>query len=314
MSSLLISIFAPVSKSPVKKIFYIFLAALILSQSSCGMKKTATNIIGKIASDGMAALEGEGDAAFARESAPALIKTLEVLSFGNLKNRISLVLLSQSYGQFAFGFVEEDMLRHRADAALLAKDRARANLFYKRGRDFGMRALDGKMGKKARAPFPEFKKALSRLNKKDVPALFWTAFNWALYLNLNLDDPQVIADFPKIQAMIDRVIKLKSDFYYGSAHAFRGVISATRPKMLGGDTNLAESEFKKAMEIAPAYLMTRVLYAQYYARQMQDEALFQKTLTEVMEAEDSNLPEQNLANALAKQRAALLISMKKNLF
>lgn len=278
------------------------------------MKKMATNVIGKIAADGMVSLEGEGDVAFARESAPALLKTLEVLSYGNLKDRTSLVLLSQSYGQFAFGFVEEDMFLHRADEARLAKDRTRADLFYRRGKDFGLRALSVSFGGKVPTSFPEFKKVISKLGKKEVSALFWTAFNWALYLNLNLDDPATIADFPKIKAMIDRVIELKPDFYYGSAHAFLGVMSAMRPKMLGGDPQLADSEFKKAMEIAPDYLMTKVMYAQYYARQIRDRELFKKTLTEVTEASAEAIPEQRLANTLAIQRARILISMEKNLF
>lgn len=298
----------------MKKSFCLVLSALILLPCGCGMKKMATNVIAKISTDGMVALEDEQDIEFARETAPSLIKTLEVLSYGNPKDGRALALLSQSYGQFTFGFIENEILAHRANETELAKDKSRAALFYKRGKDFGMKAISQSMGAKASAPFPEFKKALGKLGKKDTPALFWTAFNWALYLNLNLADPSAIAELPRIQAMIDRVNELDPDFYYGTAHAFKGVIAAMRPKMLGGDTALSETEFKKAMEIAPTYLMTKVLYAQYYARQIQDAGLFKKTLLDVSEADATALPGQKLANGLAIRRAKLLLSMEKTLF
>ena len=147
-----------------------------------------------------------------------------------------------------------------------------------------------------------------------MPALFWTSFNWASYLNLHLDDPATIADLPRIEAMIDRVIELDPGFYYGSAHAFKGVIAAMRPKMLGGKPELAEGEFKAAMAAAPDYLMTRVLFAQYFARQQQNAELFRSELDEVAAADAAKLPAQRLANELAKRRAKLLIGMQKKLF
>lgn len=287
----------------------------LLLQSSCGMKKMATNVLGKIATDGIVAVEGEEDVAFARESAPSLIKTLEVFRQGNPKDVRSNVLLAQSYGQYAFGFLEEDLMRLGEGAPERAAARAQADLFYRRGLEFGRTALAARgMGKAFDSPFPDFKRALAKTGRKDVPALFWTAFNWANWLNLHLDDPSAIADLPRIEAMIDRALRLDPDFYFGSAHAFRGVIASMRPKMLGGSPELAEQEFKAALQVAPEYLMTKVLYAQYYARQVQDQSLFQRLLEGVAEADPSDPKAARLANALAKRRAALLLGMQKKLF
>ncbi|HPQ80769.1 MAG TPA: TRAP transporter TatT component family protein, partial [bacterium] len=270
---------------------------------------------GKVAWDGIAAVESEQDVEFARESAPALIKTLEVLRSGNKRDFRSLVLISQSYGQFAFGFLEEDMLRLPVEDAKYKAARERAALFYGRGRDFGIAALVTRgMGKAFKSPFPEFKAALRRLGKKDVPALFWTSFSWAGHLNLNLDDPASIADLPRIEAMIDRAIELDPGFYFGSALAMKGVIASARPAMLGGRPNEARASFEKAMRAAPGYLMTKVLFAQYFARQQMDEELFGSLLREVLAADAAALPEQRLANELAKRRASLLLGMQKKLF
>ena len=290
-------------------------ALLLVALPACGAKKMATNIIAEISTDGMVAVESEEDVAFARQAAPPLIKTLEVLRYGNIRDARALVLLSLSYGQYAFGFLEEDMLRHAPGSADYKAARTEADLFYRRGREYGIAALVARgMDKGFAAPFPEFRKKLASFGKKDAPALFWTAFNWAGYLNLHLDDPAEIAELPRIEAMIDRVIELDPGFFYGSAHAFKGVFASMRPAMLGGKPEEARKHFERAMQIAPDYLMTKVLFAQYYARQRQDAALFSSMLSEVLAADAAAMPNQRLANELAKRRAKILLGMQKKLF
>ena len=289
---------------------------LLLIHCACGMKSMATRVISDVATDGMVALEGEEDVEFARQTAPPLIKTLEVLRHGNTKDRRALTLLALSYGQYTFGFLEEDMLKFPEGSVERDQARRRADLFYRRGREYGIAALSRRRAMRSgfKSSFGTFKRALRKTGKRDIPALFWTAFNWALWANLHRDDPSAIVDIPRIQAMIERVIELDSDYYYGSAHAFRGVIAASRPQALGGDPELARREFAKALGVAPNYLMTKVLFAQYYARQTHDAHLFEGLLNEVLKADDDDLPQQRLANELAKRRARLLLKMKGKLF
>jgi hypothetical protein len=299
----------------MKKIF-IMISIVLLFQCGCGAKKMATGIIGAISTDGIAAVESEEDVSFARESLPSLIKTLEVLRYGNKNDLRTLVLLSKAYGTYTFGFIEEDMLLLPKASPSLVQATNSAKLFYNRGKEFGITALKRKSGMRNafNAPFPVFKKSVSGLGKKYVPALFWTAFNWANSMNLNRDDPEAFVNLPKVVAMVERVLELDPGYYYGSAHALRGLLAVTRPKMLGGDPELADKELRKAMEASPDYLMTKVLYAQYYARQMNDKPLFITTLTDVIKADAGALPEQRLTNELAKRRAETLIKQENELF
>lgn len=294
----------------------IIIMIIAAAATSCSTKRVAVGAIGKIAHEGIANVESEEDVAFARESALPLIKTMEVFKVGNPKNRDILLVLSGSYAQFAFGFLEEDLLSLKPESSEYKAARKRADLFYRRGREYGIAALTRScsMRKAFAAPFPDFQKAVNGLGKKYAESLFWTSFNWINWLNLNADDPSAIADLPRIEAMVKRTIELDSSFYYGSAHSLLGAIAASRPKMLGGNPELAEAEFRKAMEISPDYLMTKVMYAQFYARQMGDKELFVKALTDVREAKSEALPEQRLANELARQRAKLLLGMKDKLF
>ena len=299
----------------MKRLISIFLLLLVLG-AGCSMKKMTTRTIGKVATDGMVAVESEQDIEFAKESIPALIKTLEVLRYGDKKDRMTLVLLAKAYGTYTFGFMEERILAHPEGSKEYDDALATAELFYRRGKEYGIAALlnAGGMRKAFKAPFPEFKRAIGGLGKKFTPALFWTAFNWANWMNLNRDDPHALVNLPKVQAMVDRVIELDPDFYYGSAHALKGIMAISRPKMLGGDPALAKSELDEAMRVAPGYLMTKVLFAQYYARGTNDPTLFRRSLNEVIAANPAELPDQRMANELAKRRAKLLLKREKKLF
>ncbi|MFH1874936.1 MAG: TRAP transporter TatT component family protein [Pseudomonadota bacterium] len=283
------------------------------------MKKMATTTIGKIATDGSVVLEKEQDVDLARNSTPSLILTLEVLSAGNPKDKRLLTLLAKAYGQYAFGFLEEDLLQYKhGDRPAYQKSYDRANLFYKKGKAYGLNALwyGDKQEKILILPQAEFEKELMKFGRKDVPALFWTAFCWGNWINLHRDDPMTFVDLPRATAIMERVLELDPGFYYGSVHSYLGAIAGSRPKMLGGNPELAQKEFQAASQAAPDYLMHKVLYAQYYAVQVQDKALFESLLEEVQDVDLSGLKQEDmrLANELAKRRAELLLERSDNYF
>jgi len=173
----------------------IIIALALVSGPACGMKKMTTKVIGRVSTDGMVAIESESDVEFAKEAMPALIKTLEVLSYGDPKDPRTLALLAKAYGTYSFGFLEGEMLAAAPGSDARRRAAERVELFYGRGKEYGLRALKRGMGDALNAPYPKFKKALAGLGKKHVPALFWTAFNWANWLNLNRDDPTAVAGF-----------------------------------------------------------------------------------------------------------------------
>jgi hypothetical protein len=60
--------------------------------------------------------------------------------------------------------------------------------------------------------------------------------------------------------------------------------------------------------------MTRVLYAQYYARQVFDQAFYEKLLNEVLEAPVENYPETRLMNEVARVKARTLLELTEEYF
>lgn len=293
----------------------LFMTAFLLS--GCSMKKTATTTIGRIARDGVIILESERDLDLARDSTPSLILTLEVFSRGNPKDKRLLTLLAQAYGQYSFGFLEEDLLRYKGmNDPLYKKSYNRADLFYGRGRDYGLNSLW--RGKRLEEVLvlsqDEFEKELKGFGKGSLSSLFWTAFCWGSWINLHRDEPAAFVELPRVTAIMKRVLELDPSFYYGSAHSFVASVAATRPKLLGGDPMLAKEEFLFAMEASPDYLMHKVLFAQHYAVQVQDVDLFRKELEEVLGAAESGDPAKRLANELARRKAKLLLERLNNFF
>jgi hypothetical protein len=111
------------------------------------------------------------------------------------------------------------------------------------------------------------------------------------------------------------VAKNDSTYYYGGAHVFLGTLLGSRPRMLGGKPELSKAHFETALRLnGGKFLMTYVYYARSYAVQTQDEALFAELLAKVDSASLDILPEFRLANAIAKQKARLLLSRQSDLF
>lgn len=277
--------------------------------NSCSLRKPATAITADTLTRGMVAVETESDLFVASESALTLIKILDVLHYGDPKNKKFLGLLAKAYGNYAFGFAELEGMKHPNDKEWFP----RAKNFYSKGRDYGIAALSSGKQSIADIPLDKFEKHLRKFGKKDVPALFWTAFNWGSYINMSRDDITVASDLPRVQTIVDRVIEIQPDFQCGTACAFKGALLAGNPLITGGRPEVAKPYFEKALlSCNGAYLMNKVMYAEWYARAVGDKKLFNDTLNDVISAEASALPEHRLANELAKERAKELAQIYDN--
>src|SRR3989338_1285842 len=223
--------------------------------------------------DGSAAFEEESDLELAEHAISANLKVIEGMLKADPTNETLLILLAKSYGGYAFGFIEERYLELKdKDPKKSDYFKHRAEVFYLRGKDFALKALS-----QSSSAFPEaltsdfetFENALESFGYRDVPALFWTAYNWGNWLNLNLQSPEAIAVAPKVERMMKKVLELNEAYFFSGPHLFYGVYYGARPPMLGGDKAKSKTHFELALKHTERkFLMTQVLYAQYYAVQI----------------------------------------------
>ncbi len=279
------------------------LLAFVLLFSGC-IQGIAVSTVGDIVYDGFGAITGESDLDFAEKALPGNIKLLEVMLKSDPDNARLLVLLSQGYSSYALAYLE-DSLHERA------KD------FYLRGRDFGLRILrqDKELARALDGTLDDLRAVLDKRGKALVPGAFWTAFGWGSFIYLSLDNPDAIGDLPRAEALMEFVTRHDSAYYYGGAHVFLGTLYGSRPKILGGNIDLARRHFDKALRLnGGKFLMTYVYQARSVAVQTLDEELFDACLRTVEEASLEILPEFRLANAIAKKKAQLLMSRRADLF
>ena len=194
---------------------------------------------------------------------------------------------------------------------------SRAVVFYSRARDYGQRGMVALGIPRAAfaADAATMKKALGRLSRSGLPIVFWTANAWGSAVSLQLDDPEALAAIPTINAMMEWVQALEPGYFYGGPSLYFGVYYGSLPTALGGKPALAKENFVRAHEASGGkFLMTDVLYARIYAVETQDRQLFQDLLTRVVDAPPDILPEQGLANSVAKKRARELLARAEELF
>jgi hypothetical protein len=276
----------------------------LIVMSGCSLQKFALKTTTGLFKYGIEALYEEPDLIIAEQAIASNLKLLDGFYIAEPRNKELLLMLTQGYASYSLGFVEDRSVE-------------RAQLFYLRARDYGLDLLRLTSAFKDSIPVKEadFLNRIARLKKEDVPALFWTAFAWAGWINLSKDNAQAIFDLGKVKGMMKRVQELDESFFFGSVHLFFGSIYGSLPKMLGGDPDKAKAEFDRCLEINQGkFLLTYVYLARYYAQPTLDEALFDKYLKIVLQAPEDVLPGYELITSIAKKKAQDLIIKKEDLF
>jgi len=197
-------------------------------------------------------------------------------------------------------------------------DKKRSSKYYQKAKSYALRVLkqNSVFNEAVGKSDEEYAKALSSFEKEDVPALFALLTSTLGWITTSAsDNPAALLDLPKVEAIMDRILVLDDTFKYGGAHAVTGTYNAARPVMFGGNPEKAKFHFDEALKISERkYLLWLVFYAKYYAFRIQDRELFVKTLEEVIAAPDNLLPEQNLANEIAKTKAVALLAQVDDQF
>ncbi|MFA6011579.1 MAG: TRAP transporter TatT component family protein [Desulfobacteraceae bacterium] len=266
---------------------------LIISLSSCSLyRRIAVNMGAPVVEQMKESFYANCDISIIKESMPFSLAGLSGLIDASPTNTTYLVNGSNAYFAYAFAFVEQG-------------DVLRAKSMYLKARDYGMRALFGKdFMEKIEMPTEEFELMVKKIKKKDVPALFWTTISWLNYIRLNLSDLRSYVEVPKAEAMAKRLIELDETYNFGSPHSIMGCFYAAQPDVAGGSGEKSREHFEKAIKISDGkFLLTYLLYAQFYAVRQQDKELYIKLLTYIREAPEDILPSHCAVTNMSKMRA-----------
>jgi hypothetical protein len=231
------------------------------------------------------------------DGVPAYLILLDSMIAGDPENGELLLAGARLYGAYANAFAVEP---------------GRMQLMSAKALDYARRAVCAEVEDLCVAmlkPAGDYAQALARLDDEDeTPYIYALGAAWAGWIQANAQDWKAVAELPKVQASIERVLALDEPHDKGGAHLYMGVLLTLRPAALGGQPEAGRRHFERALELSQGRnLMVKVLYAKHYARLVFDRELHDKLLKEALAA-PVEAPGLTLINTLAQAQARELLA------
>ena len=298
-----------VNNTMLERLWPVAIALLLLTGCGEFMTKFAADSTVDVVKKATASFDEESDPWLARHAAIGNLKFIEGIIKASPDNSDLMVIIAKNYALFAFAFLEYDLEELEPMTPEHDALKWRTVNFFNRGRKYSIMRLS--------QDFEDFHEAIraktddrldqimAELDPEDhVPAMYWLAFSWGNMINLQTDEPAMVADLARVKKLMGWVRQHDPDFENAGPVLFFGAIHLALPPALGGKPDEAKKAFEEALErTGGKYLMAKATYARYHSRAVNDRAAYKRLLEEVLLAPDDIMPEQRLANELAKLRA-----------
>lgn len=290
--------------------------ALVATTIGCSIKKIAVNKLGDSLASGGTTFASDDDPDLVGEALPFSLKLMESLLAENPQHRGLLLAAASGFTQYAFVYVQvpaeevEDQDLAKADFL-----RTRARHLYIRARNYALRDLEishrGFESELRQDP----KAAVGKATLKDVPLLYWTAVSWGAAISVSKDDPEMIADQPIVEALIDRALELNPDYDFGAIHGFLITYESVRRTASGDFALRSRKHFERAVELTSGQSAAPyVALATTVSVAKQDQEEFESLLKKALAVNPDARPEWRLTNIVMQRRARWLLSREDELF
>ena len=304
------------SVSAISKIVWLLMVGLAVAGSGCSIKRMAVNKVGTVLAGSGTTFASDDDPELVKAAVPFSLKLMEGLLNESPRHEGLLLAAASGFAEYAYAFVQEeaDEMEDK-DLAAAEEMRGRARRLYLRARNYGLRGLEVRHKGLERALRADPKQAVRVATVKDVPLLYWTAASWAGAVSLSKDNPDLIAEMPVVEAMMDRALALDESFGDGAIHAYLITYEMSRPGGTGDPATRSRAHFERALVLTKGLQAgPMVSFAEAVCVQKQDlkqfEALLQQALTINLEVK----PEWRLVNLVMQRRAKWLLSRTDQLF
>lgn len=284
--------------------------------NGCSFKKIAMNHLGNALAQGGTTFSSDNDPEMIKAATPFSLKLMESVLSETPGHARLLLALSSGFTQYAFAFVVQDADEmEENDLARAMEARTRALRLYLRARDYGLRALNVNHPNFTELLNKEPEKAVQCLGMNDVPYAYWTAVSWAGAISMAKDNADLIADLPKIEALIDRALMLDEAFDYGAIHSFLIAYDMNRESGTGDPEETARKHFSRAVELSNGKQAgPYVTLAESVSLPKQDKEEFKLFLERALAIDADVTPEWRLANVIMQRKARWLLQRTDKLF
>jgi predicted anti-sigma-YlaC factor YlaD len=285
--------------------------------SACAIKHIAVNQLGNALAAGGTTFSADDDPDLIRAATPFSLKLMESLLAESPNHRGLLLATTSGFTQYGYAFVQEDADELEGkDLAGSTALRVRARKLYWRAHYYGLRGLEVSHPGFGKALQADAKKAVKVATSTDVPLLYWTAAAWGAAISTAKDQPEIVADVPKVEALIDRALALDEKFDNGAIHVFLISYEMARPGAKPEEAAArAKQHFDRAMELSGGKLAAPlVTYAEQVCIQKQQRAEFENLLKKALAIDVDQAPDWRLENLVMQRRARWLLSKTDDLF
>ncbi len=288
---------------------------LLVVIAGCSPKRIGMNRMADALSATASSYGRDDDIELVRTAAPATLKLVEMMLDEAPSHPGLLATACSGFTQYAYAYLHIDAEIARAkDPAAAAALESRATRMYRRARGYCLREIDVRLRGFAAQLEKDHAGALSRTERQDVPALFWTAIAWGGELRL-ADQPLLrLGELVTVRALLARALALDEAWQRGAIHealiGFDGM-----PMLLGGSPARAAKHFERAVELSEGQsAFAYVAMAASVSVPAGDRAGFERHLKSALAIDADRDQSIRLANLIAQKKARFLLSRVTVLF
>jgi len=291
-------------------------AVLAIATLGCSPKRFAINRVGDALANPGTTYSGDDDPEFIAQAAPFSLKLIESLLESSPKHEGLLLAAASGFTQYSYAFVQQEAdFIEDTDFARASVLRLRARRLALRGRDYGLRGLDVRHAGFSSRLRQDPKATVRDARRRDVALLYWTAAALGAAISVSKDIPELVADQPIVEALIDRALELDEAFSAGAIHSFLITYEMSRQGAAGDPAVRSRQHFERAVaESSGLAASPYVAYAEAVSLSKQDRSEFESVLHQAIAVDANAKPEWRLENMIMQQRARWLLSKASDLF
>jgi predicted anti-sigma-YlaC factor YlaD len=291
----------------------LFLAVFV---AGCSVRRYAINKLGDALAETGSTFASDDDPELIRGALPFSLKLIESLLAESPRHQGLLLAAASGFTQYSFAFVQQEADETEPrDLAEAERLRTRARRLYLRARNYGVRGLEVRHRDFGSLLRQDAKESVKQTSLPDVPLLYWTAASWGSAIAISKDDPELIADLPAVEALIDRALQLDEDYDSGAIHGFLITYEPSRPGAKGDPSERSRRHFERVLELTSGQLASPlVALAEAVSIGKQDRKEFESLLNRALAIQVDAKPEWRLANLVMQRRARWLLSRTDELF
>ncbi len=290
----------------------VLLICLIALLASCSPKRAAISLL----ADGLASGDGvmvtDDDPELVRAALPFGLKAYESLLVQVPEHQGLLEATAKAYTAYGYLLQQRADMVDARDLTQARELRARAEMHYRRGRDYALRALEVGHPGLTEGLRNDPDDALASTTEADLSSLYWAGAAWAAAVSVAKDDMGLVGDLPLAGKLVGRVLALDETYDGGRAHEFFISYEGGRPN---GSAAQARVHYQRALTLSKGTRASvHLALAESVVLREQNLTEFRALIEAALAVDPDREPSLRLVNTIARQRAEWLRARLPDLF